>query len=135
VSSNASPTPSADLLNVNGDLTLAISGAALSITDVGNTSLPANTKFTLISYAGTWNGNTFDTHPDDSSITVGANTFVLNYNDTSGGSVNGGSYSSAVTLTLTAVPEANAFWLGGALCLVLGLTVGIRKMRGKRAAA
>ena len=132
--SNASPTPAADLINAAGALNIALSGAALTIADLGNTVLPANTKFTLISYSGTWNGNTFDTYADDSTITVGADQFVLNYNDTSAGSVNGGSFTNAVTLTLTAVPEANAFWLGGALCLVVGLTVGTRKMLGKRAA-
>jgi fibronectin-binding autotransporter adhesin len=137
IDSSASLASAADLLNANGALAIATSGALLSIADAGNTVLPANTKFTLISYSGTWNGNTFDTHPDDSNIIIGANTFVLNYNDVSAGGSNfgGGSYTNAVTLTLTAVPEAGPILLGGVLCLAIGLTVGTRKMFGKRAPA
>ena len=134
LNSSASPTPAGDLLNANGGLTIAATGAILSISDAGNTSLAPNTKYTLISYSGTWNGNAFASYADDSTISVGANHFVINYNDTAhGDNFDGGSFTKFVTLT--AIPEANAFWLGGAIFLVLGVSAGSRKLLGKRAAA
>ena len=135
MNSGASLAAAADLLNVGGGLTIAATGATLSMSDAGSTVLAPGTKFTLISYSGAWNNNTFSGFADDSTITLGVNQFVLNYNDISAGSSNfgGGSFTNAVTLT--AVPEASAFWLGGAICLVVGLTVGTRKMLAKRPAA
>ena len=131
MNSNASLSAAADLLNANGTLCDRGFRRFLSISDAGNTVLPANTKFTLISYTGTWDGHAFDTYADDSIITVGANQFVLNYNDTSGGSnFSGGTGTGFVTLT--AVPEANSFVLGAAVCLASGVAVARQRLRSKR---
>jgi fibronectin-binding autotransporter adhesin len=82
-----------------GNFTLT---GALDITDVtlnitnnpgAPTILPTGTKLTLIDYtAGTITG-TFNGIADDSSITIGANTFIVDYNDTLGAT------GSFVTLT------------------------------------
>jgi len=121
---STSGTPAADLVNANGNLTIA-AGALASITDIAGVPsiLPGGTKFTLISYAGTWNNGVFAGKADDSTFTIGLNQFVIDYNGLSAGSVNGGLYTNAVTLTtvVAAIPEASAFLCGVAatgVCLV-----------------
>jgi len=110
INSSLSPAAGADLLNVNGDLTFAGPFAALSVTDLAATSasLGNGTKFTLISYSGNWDGNTFSGLPDDTgTVTVSSgggatNTFTINYNDvTPGSNLGGGLYTKYVTLTRT----------------------------------
>jgi autotransporter-associated beta strand protein len=119
---NASLTAAADLVNANGNLGI-FAGAILALADLGNTLLADGVKFTLISYAGAWNGGTFDGYADDSLVTVGVNTYRLNYNDTSSGqNFGGGAYANKVTLTAantTAVPEASSFIFGGIVCLAV----------------
>jgi hypothetical protein len=112
--------PAADLLNVNGNLSFG-SNVNLTVTDLAGASMPLapGTKLTLISYAGGWNGVNMNT-PDNSMVTVGANTFFLDYNDTQPGS-NGGLYTGGfMTLTIPApVPEASAFLFGALACGIL----------------
>jgi fibronectin-binding autotransporter adhesin len=128
MNSNLSLSAAADLLNANGTNSLTISGATLSITDAGSTALTPGTKFTLISYNGASPG-AFDTHPNLSNITVGANTYVLNYNDTAAGSnFDVGTNTSFVTITVTAVPEAGSFILGALVCLAVGVVVGGKRL-------
>jgi autotransporter-associated beta strand protein len=99
--STASTSVGADLLNLNGNLTLT--GSTLNLSDIAGTStlLGAGTKFTLISYSGTWiNSDTFSGIADGGTVTAGANTFTIDYNDTTpGANFGGGSYSNYVTLT------------------------------------
>jgi hypothetical protein len=111
---DSSGAPDADLLNVNGTLSLQCTtatcatapagpdatGATLLAKDLAATStaLSLGTKLTLISYAGMWDNTTFDGLANGASLTVGANTFTIKYDDASGG-VNGGLYSNFVTLT------------------------------------
>ena len=107
-----------DLLNVNGDLDF--NGTVnLNLVDLGaNVALAAGTKFTLLSYAGAWtSGDVFSGYADDSSFTAFNNEWLINYNDTSAGAVNGGLYSSAVTLTV--IPEPASALLGGIGTLLL----------------
>jgi autotransporter-associated beta strand protein len=122
INTDLSLTAAADLVNANGNLGI-FAGAILAIADLGNTILADGTKFTLISYAGAWNGGTFDGYADDSLVTVGVNQYVLNYNDTSGGqNFGGGDYANNVTLTAAntaAVPEASSFIFGGIVCIAL----------------
>ena len=111
---STSGTPAADLVNANGALNITL-GAAANITDIAGVPsiLPGGTKFTLISYAGAWNNGIFAGKPDDSTLMVGLNEFVIDYNGLSAGSVNGGLFTNAVTLTtLAAIPEASAFLFG-----------------------
>ena len=135
IDSSAALNAGADLLNSSGALAIA-PGVTLTLNDVATTpgSVPVGSKFTMISYSGPWDGDTFNSVPDNSVLQVGGNYFYVNYDDTTGGTNFGGGTNNTF-VTLTAVPEANAFWLGGALCLVLGLAVGTRKLIGGRTAA
>jgi autotransporter-associated beta strand protein len=100
----------ADLMNVNGNLSFGVSDptfginpggafAALVATDLAPTALTNGTKYTLFSYSGTWDGNTFNGLADNTGVvTIGPNQFHIDYNDTTPG-VNGGSLGKYVTLT------------------------------------
>ena len=130
--SDASLSFGADLLNANG-LTIAASGAKLNLTDDGTTVLAVGAKYTLISYSGTWTSGTFDGYADDTSFVLGSNTYVINYNDSTGGTnFGGGAYGSFVTLTVTAIPEASSILLGSLVCIVVGSVVGGRKLLRRR---
>ena len=95
-----------------------------NLADLGANSLMApGTKFTLISYFGSWAaGDVFDGYADDSDFTMFGNEWRINYDDVSAGSVNGGAFTNAVTLTV--VPEPRAALLGG-----LGLLALLRRRR------
>lgn len=133
VDSNAAPAASADLINANGNLTIAAAGALLNISYAGTNLL---SKLTLISYAGTWDGNVFDTYADDSVVTLGGNQYVINYNDLTGGvNFGGGIYGDGLNphfVTLTAVPEAGAFVGGCLICGILGFVAASRKRLKRR---
>jgi autotransporter-associated beta strand protein len=120
-------TPTADLLKITGNLTFsAADDALLTLADLAGTSqaLVFGTKLTLISYTGTWNSHVFSGHPDESTLTVGANSFTLNYNEDLGGGVSG--------VTLSAVPEASSFLFGSLVCGVVGVMYYGRHTRRTR---
>ena len=88
--------------------TLPTSGATLALTDAGNTVMTPGTKLTLISYSGAWNNAIFDTFADDSTFTLGVNTFTIDYNDPNGilsTNLNAGSFGNYVTLTSPLCPK------------------------------
>ena len=95
-----------DLMNITGNLNIA-SGVSLGLMDLGTSTSLALEKLTLISYSGTWNSGTFAGYLDDTSFTLGANSWTINYNDTVAGSnlLGGGAGSSYVTITTAVVPE------------------------------
>jgi hypothetical protein len=135
---NATLTAAADLVNANGNLGI-FAGAILALADLDNTLVANGTKLTLISYAGAWNGGTFDGYADDSLVTVGVNQYVLDYNDTSGGhNFGGGEYGNYMTLTsanIAAVPEASSFLFGGIVCVACaGVHYGRKLLRRRNAA-
>ena len=104
-------TVDGDLLAVAGSLGLG-SGVTLDLTDLSTShALATNTKLSLISYSGSWNHGTFTGLADDSTFTLGANQWLINYNDASGGSnlLGGGSFANFVTLTV--IPEPATTWL------------------------
>lgn len=109
----------ADLLNANGNLGIA-AGATLDLTDLAVVGqiLEAGTKFTLISYAGEWDDGEFDGFADDSQFAFGGNQWLINYNDTSGGT-NGGDYDSFVTLSVVPEPSAAFLLIPGMSLLML----------------
>jgi fibronectin-binding autotransporter adhesin len=98
---NTSGTPAADLLNVNGALSL---GGATLFTDDLNASpitLAGGSKFTLMSYAGAWDSSTFAGINNGDTVTVDGIGYKIKYDDTAAGSLNAGSlYTSAVTLSI-----------------------------------
>jgi fibronectin-binding autotransporter adhesin len=112
----------ADLLYSDGNVNIEW-GTILGLSDLSSTSTPiTGTKFTLISSFGPWNGGLFQYDSgaglvpllDDSLFTFGANTWLMNYNDTSPG-VNFIDDTSGASnfITMTAVPESGiALFLG-----------------------
>jgi fibronectin-binding autotransporter adhesin len=115
-------TPGGDRLDANGDLSFD-GTVTLNLVDLGSGSpLTPGSKFTLISYFGTWDGDTFSGYADDSTFTLLGNEWLINYDDLSAGSINGGAFTNAVTLT--AIPEPATALLGG-----LGLLALLRRRR------
>ena len=73
-----------DLLAVTGNISLAVTNdTILSVTDLG-AGIYNGTPLPFITYTGTWDGNLFSVLgtpiADGGTITVGANTFELDYN-------------------------------------------------------
>ena len=122
---NISLAAAADLVNANGNLSIA-GTAILNLIELGSPTnvVQGNTKYTLISYAGTWDNGTFAGRPDDSIVSLGVNQYMINYNDITGGSnFGGGLYGDGINphfVTLTAIPEASPVLLGGLVCIVAG---------------
>lgn len=115
---------SADLGIVLGDLTL-IDGTTLDLLQLG--TFTAGNKFTLFSYTGTLTGIFQDSGAvdltDGASFIDGSGEWVIDYDDTTAG-LNGGATPGGRYVTITAVPEPAAAWLGG-----LGLLALLRRRR------
>ena len=122
-----SQTVTADLLDINGSLTLngSVTLSLVDLAEIGQL-LANDTKFTLMSYNGSWNNGTFSGYADDSTFTFAGNQWVINYNDITGGS-NYSSEQSGATgfVTMTVVPEPSS--LG--LALVAGGFLATRRRR------
>jgi autotransporter-associated beta strand protein len=115
LNSNLALAVASDLANAAGALTIDPT-TVLNISDAGSTKLPYGTKFTLISYSGSWvqpagshlQPNHFAGLPNGSSFTLGQNQWNIRYDDPTGGSnFGGGTFANHVTIT--AVPEASTF--------------------------
>jgi autotransporter-associated beta strand protein len=112
--SSTSAAPAADRVITHGNLTISTS-SLLALQETGpNDKIAAGTKLTLIDYSGhNWNGGTFVGLPNHGTVTLGSNTFVIQYDDTSNGSQSG----QFVTLTAANDPYtdwAAAHGIGGA---------------------
>jgi autotransporter-associated beta strand protein len=117
----------ADLLAINGDLNLS-GTVSLDIIDLASIGqlLANDTKFTLISYTGSWNNRAFDGYADDSTFSFGGNEWVINYNDVTGGSNFTADQSGAFGfVTMTVVPEPSSF----AMALIAGGLLATRRRR------
>lgn len=109
---------SADLGNVTGTLTIT-TGAILDLVELGTYTV--GNKFTLFGYTGGISG-TFSGLADDTTFLDDlANTWMINYNDTSAGA-NDGTGTSFVTIT--AVPEPASVLIGA-----IGLIGLLRRRR------
>lgn len=121
----------ADLLRVAGDFSL-FGTVGLSITDLSASSpaFPEGTRFSLVNYAGTWNGGLFRIAgvavADGGIFTVGGQPWLLDYDATVGGGNFAGEYLPAGSfVNIVAVPEPSA-----GVMLVLGLAVaGTTRLR------
>jgi len=103
----ASDTGISDRLVVGGDLGFEFFNELVPADIAGvPTALPAGTKIAIIEYTGSWNGSVFNFFDgfdvlalaDGATLTVGLNTFVIDYDDNTDG-VNPGQF---VTLTAAA---------------------------------
>ena len=132
--SPAGPSTGADLTNVAGGLNITSATALTAGSSFGSAPyLGYGTRFTVISYAGLWNSGTFNSLPNNSYLILAGHGFQIKYNDTPAGTVNGGAYTNAVTLT--AVPEASTFFvigLGGIFSIALvrlGKRMGVNVLK------
>lgn len=121
-------TLAASLAEIQGDLTIGFSGALLSITDLGtDTGEPVGTKFTLMSYTGSWDTGIFSFGSvgfidNNQRFTFGSNTFQLTY-DAVG--TNPGEHDVVLTV-ISSVPEPAS---GGLLLGGVALLAGRRRRR------
>ena len=104
----------ADLMTVNGALSLADVTLDLTGADLGLNIWSLGDKITLISYTGTGLTGGFTGYDDNATYTFGANQWRFDYNDT----VAGGNFNLEATgsnfVTLTVIPEPNvAALIGG----------------------
>jgi autotransporter-associated beta strand protein len=126
---------------LNGDLTYSTGtldiasgvgplGTTLTLTELFSGTLAVDSKLTLISYTDGWTPTELFNYmgsplADDSTFTLGANQWLFNYDDTSGGGNFGGDQSGAARfVTMTVIPEPTAAMLGG-----LGLLTMLRRRR------
>jgi fibronectin-binding autotransporter adhesin len=128
------PNDAGDLTASTGNLDIA-AGAILTLNDLGTTALAAGSKLTLISYFGGWtSGELFSydagagltTLADGATFTLGANQWVFNYDDITGGGLNFAADQVGAThyVTMTVVPEPGAALIGS-----LGLLALLRRRR------
>jgi len=119
-------THSVNNLNIDDKLT------TLTLTELFSGTLNVDDKLTLISYSGTWNLGLFAYADGDDGFlsdgeefTLGSNTWVFDYNDTTAGSNFTGDLGDATKyVTMTVVPEPRAALLGS-----LGLLALLRRRR------
>jgi autotransporter-associated beta strand protein len=117
----------ADLLDVTGNLNLT-GTVGLNLIDLASSSIAITegTKFSLISYTGSWNSGTFSGYADDSVFKIGVNDWKINYNDiTGGGNFSSEQSGAAGFVTMTVVPEPSA----AALTLFAGGLLATRRRR------
>ena len=114
----------ADLMTVNGALSLTDVSLDLLGADLGLNIWTLGDKLTLISYTGTGITAGFTGYDDDTTYAFGGNEWLFDYND----AMAGGNFNSQATgtsfVTLTAVPEPSAALLGG-----LGMMLLLRRRR------
>ena len=120
-----SPT-GADLMVVNGALSLTDVTLDLVNANLGLNTWLVNDKITLISYTGSPITSGFTGYTDDAIYTIGLNQWRLNYNDTLHGNNFAGDIPLDTTtyVTFTVVPETRAALLGG-----IGLLILLRRRR------
>lgn len=100
-----------DTLAVVGDITLGATPVTLNITDLGGSAISGGTRLTLLTYTGTWDGQTFSWAGspllDDELFTVGLNSFRMDYGDTANKS-----------FSIVVVPEPASWIVFGAAALI-----------------
>ena len=97
-----------DQLAVTGNVDLT-GTVNLTLTDLGsNAALPPGTKLVVVDYTGTWDDADVVTFngspvPNESTITVGANTFIVDYSDAALG-------GTAMTLSIAGSSDPYLGW-------------------------
>jgi autotransporter-associated beta strand protein len=114
----------ADLLVVNGGLSLSGVTLDLSAAKLGAPTWMIGDKISLISYTGPAITSGFTGFDDDASYFFGGNQWLFNYNDIVAGSNFNPEANGTSFVTLTVIPEPSAALLGG-----LGLLALLRRRR------
>ena len=117
----------ADLMVVNGALSLTGVTLDLSAANLGLNTWIAGDKLTLISYTGPAITSGFTGYTDDTTYTggiFGTNQWLFNYNDSTAGANYNSEATGSSFVTFTVVPEPRAALLGG-----LGMLVLLRRRR------
>jgi len=109
----------ADLMVVNGDLSLTNVSLDLAGADLGLNTWDVGDKITLISYTGTGVTSGFTGFDDNTVYTFGGNDWLFDYNDTIAGNNFNLEATGSNFVTLTVVPEPSAALLGGLGTLLL----------------
>jgi autotransporter-associated beta strand protein len=108
--SNNANVLGADILSVSGTLSINLPAVLLG-SDLGTIPVNLGNKLTLAAYGG-GTPSPFFAMPDDTVVSVGGKSWLINYDDTTPG-LNGGSGSAYVTLTATnPVSAVTAKWTG-----------------------
>lgn len=117
-------------LGVGSDLlassTLSLTGVTLSLADIATTAtaFTNGTTFTIANYGGTALTDGFTGLADDTTFTAGLNTWMIDYNATSGGSNFTGDQTFGNFINLTVVPEPASALLGA-----MGILIMLRRRR------
>lgn len=109
----------ADLMIVNGALSLTDVSLDLSAADLGLNIWDVGDKVTLISYTGTGITGGFTGFDDDTVYTFGSNQWLFNYDDAFAGDNFNPEATGSSFVTLTVVPEPGVALLGGLGALLL----------------
>jgi MYXO-CTERM domain-containing protein len=109
----------ADLMIVNGALSLTDVSLDLSAADLGLNIWDVGDKVTLISYTGTGITGGFTGFDDDTVYTFGSNQWLFNYDDAFAGDNFSLESTGSSFVTLTVVPEPGVALLGGLGALLL----------------
>lgn len=109
----------ADLMIVNGALSLTDVSLDLSAADLGLNIWDVGDKITLISYTGTGITGGFTGFDDDTVYTFGSNQWLFNYDDAFAGDNFSLESTGSSFVTLTVVPEPGVALLGGLGALLL----------------
>jgi autotransporter-associated beta strand protein len=120
----------ADLLDSSGSLSIA-AGAVLNIAQLAAGFLPNGTKFTVISYNGTWDLGTFVGKANNSEFVAAGHRWRIKYDDlTAGSNFAAETLDNAAFVTLTAIPEASSIFGFGLSGLFAAAVVWYGKRRG-----
>jgi autotransporter-associated beta strand protein len=126
-------TYDADLTDITGPGGFGLlsigSNVTLSATDLTPGFIIGGVKFTLFRYnTGGWNGGTFTGLPDGKHFFIGPHEYVIDYNDTTAG-LNSGT-AGGEYVTITTIPEANAFVTVGFVAISAAGAFWFGKRRG-----
>jgi autotransporter-associated beta strand protein len=132
--SSAGLSLAGDFVKVSGNLNLNDT-VYLTLTDLASspTAFDLETTFTLINYSGAWDGGFFTlgttSLTNNSTFTVGLNTWQITYNATNGGENFAGEYfgDGSSYVNIAAVPEPSTY----ALLVLSGLGLAAYRWRSR----
>ncbi|MCX6874661.1 MAG: autotransporter-associated beta strand repeat-containing protein [Verrucomicrobia bacterium] len=105
--SSVAPAVGADFQKVTGDLSMN-SAVTLNLTNLAAGTFPADTRFSLVNYTGTWNGGFFQYGGsilvDGATFSFNSQKWVIDYDAASGGSNFSGEQTGGKFVTISLDP-------------------------------